>query len=111
LLTIVCHASIIGQQPDQREARFTERLRAREPSRERSVSRTNAVPSSKPLTEGIEHEFQALGRELEPIFGKRIWAVFHMPKCTEANVRKAYEICKNRGKISYAYFRGVIRNL
>jgi hypothetical protein len=26
---------------------------------------------------GIEHEFQALGRELEPIFGKRIWAVFH----------------------------------
>src|SRR5215204_6337676 len=60
---------------------------------------------------GIEHEFQALGRELEPIFGKRIWAVFHIPKCTGANVRKAYEICKNLGKISYAYFRGVIRNL
>lgn len=59
----------------------------------------------------IEHEFQQLGKELEPIFGKRIWAVFHMPKCTEANVRRAYEICKKRGKVSYDYFRGVLRNL
>jgi hypothetical protein len=60
---------------------------------------------------GIEHEFQQLGKELEPIFGKRIWAVFHMPKGTEANVRRAYEICKQRGKTSYAYFCGVLRNL
>jgi hypothetical protein len=60
---------------------------------------------------GIEHEFQALGKELEPIFGKRIWAVFHTPKGTEANVRRAYEICKKRGKVKYDYFRGVLRNL
>ena len=60
---------------------------------------------------GIEHEFQQLGKELEPIFGKRIWAVFHTPKGTEANVRRAYEICKKRGKISYEYFRGVLRKL
>jgi hypothetical protein len=60
---------------------------------------------------GIEHEFQQLGKELEPIFGKRIWAVFHTPKGTEANVRRAYEICKKRGKVKYDYFRGVLRNL
>jgi DNA replication protein DnaD len=60
---------------------------------------------------GIEHEFQAIGKELEPIFGKRIWAVFHTPKGTEANVRRAYEICKKRGKVSYDYFRGVLKNL
>ena len=60
---------------------------------------------------GIEHEFQQLGKELEPIFGKRIWAVFHTVKGTEANVRRVYEICKKRGKVSYDYFRGVLRKL
>jgi hypothetical protein len=60
---------------------------------------------------GIDHEFQQLGKELEPIFGKRIWAVFHTPNGTEANVRQAYEICKKRGKVKYDYFRGVLKNL
>jgi hypothetical protein len=60
---------------------------------------------------GIEHEFQQLGKELEPIFGKRIWADFHRAGVTEAKIRRAYEICKERGKLSYAYFRGVLKNL
>ena len=56
---------------------------------------------------GIEHEFQALGRELEPIYGKRIWAVFTLPKGTEANVRRAHEICQRRKKAgNFAYFFG-----
>lgn len=61
---------------------------------------------------GVEHEFQQLGKELEPIYGKRIWAVFHQPKGTEANVRRAAEICRERGKGgNFAYFMGVLRNL
>jgi hypothetical protein len=60
---------------------------------------------------GIDYEFQQLGRELEPIFGKRIWAMFHEPKGTEANVRRAYDICKQRGIVTFAYFRGVLKRL
>ena len=60
---------------------------------------------------GVEHEFQAVGKGLEPIFGKRIWADFHRAGITEAKVRQAFNICKKRGKIDYAYFRGVIKRL
>lgn len=61
---------------------------------------------------GIEHEFQQLGRELEPIYGKRIWAVFHTPRGTEANVRRAAEICRQRGKAgNFGYLIGVLRRL
>ncbi len=56
------------------------------------------------MPESIEHEFQQLGRELEPVYGKRIWAVFHEPKGTEANVRRAAEICRERKKVgNFAY--------
>jgi hypothetical protein len=60
---------------------------------------------------GVDHEFQAIGRELEPIFGKRIWADFHRAGYTEAKIRQAFEICKKRGKIRYDYFRGILKKL
>ena len=59
----------------------------------------------------IEHEFQQLGRELEPIFGTRIWADFHRAGTIEAKGRRAYEICKKREMVKYPLFRGVLRNL
>jgi hypothetical protein len=60
---------------------------------------------------GVEHEFQAIGKELEPVFGKRIWADFHRAGITEAKVKQAFEICKKRGKIRYDYFRGILKKL
>ena len=57
---------------------------------------------------GIDHEFQKIGKELEPIFGKRIWADFHRSGYTEAKIKAAFEICKKRGKIKYDYFRACL---
>ena len=59
----------------------------------------------------IEYDFQEIGVELEPIFGKRIWADFHRAGYTEAKIKQAFEICKKRGKIKYEYFRGVLKRL
>jgi hypothetical protein len=60
----------------------------------------------------IEHEFQKVGKELKPIYGKRIWADFHRKGCTEAKIRRAHEICVKRKKSgNYPYFRGVLRSL
>jgi hypothetical protein len=59
----------------------------------------------------IEHDFQEIGVELEPIFGKRIWADFHRAGYTEAKIRQAFEICKKRGKIKYDYFRSILKRL
>lgn len=58
-----------------------------------------------------EHEFQELGVELEPIYGRGIWPVFYRPDATEYKIRTAHEIAKKRGITKLNYLIGVIKRL
>ena len=59
----------------------------------------------------IDYEFQALGVELQPIYGKVIWTLFHKKGMTEAKIRDAAHIAKNRGKETFPYLVGIIKKL
>lgn len=59
----------------------------------------------------IKYEYQVLGQELSPIYGKAIWSLFYKPFVTEYKVRKAHEIARKRGIISYAYLVGIVKRL
>lgn len=59
----------------------------------------------------VDYEFQALGLELEPIYGKLVWTLFHKKNVTEDVVRRAHEIAKKRNIQKYAYLLGIIKKL
>lgn len=56
-------------------------------------------------------EYQELCVELEPIYGKRIWTIPHMPNFTEYKIRKAHEIAKNKGVLTINYLIGILKKL
>ena len=59
----------------------------------------------------IDYEFQALGVELQPIYGKVIWTLFHKKGMTEAKIRDAAKIAKSRGKENFPYLIGILKKL
>jgi len=56
-------------------------------------------------------EFQELGEQLQPIYGKAIWSIFYQPYATEYKVREAHKIAQQRGITKLAYLIGIIRKL
>lgn len=58
-----------------------------------------------------KYEFQELGSELTPIYGKAVWSLFYKPWVTEYKVRKAHEIAQQKGIKSFAYLVGIIKKL
>lgn len=65
------------------------------------------------LFKGSKHdyEFQELGSELEPIYGKGIWALFYKDGFTEHKIREAHKIAEKRGVRELRYLIGIIKKL
>lgn len=59
----------------------------------------------------IEFEFQELCLEMEKIYGKLVWTLPYKRGFTEKRIRKAHEICKNKGKEGFPYLMGVLNKL
>lgn len=59
----------------------------------------------------IQFEFQELGKELQPIYGKGIWALFYKVGFTEFKIRKAHEIARKKGINTVGYLIGIIKKL
>jgi len=59
----------------------------------------------------IDFEFQELGLELEPFYGKVIWSLFHKVGMTEQKIRDAHKIAEKRGVTKFPYLLGIIKNL
>lgn len=57
----------------------------------------------------IDYEFQQMGIELEPFYGKVIWSLFY--KYPLEKIRDAHKVCVERGVMKLAYLIGVIKNL
>ena len=59
----------------------------------------------------VAYEFQALGLELQPIYGKAIWSLFYKQGFTESKIRRAAEIAKKRNIQTIGYLIGIIKKL
>ena len=59
----------------------------------------------------IQFEFQEIGKQLEPFYGKLIWTLFYKPGFTEFKIRKAHEIAQERGIKDIKYLIGIIKKL
>jgi len=57
------------------------------------------------------YEFQDLGSELQPIYGKGVWGLFTKVGVTENKVRDAHKICRERGITTLGYLIGVLKRL
>lgn len=57
----------------------------------------------------ISYEFQQIGLELEPVYGKVIWALFY--KYHIDKIKDAVKIARQRGKETYPYLVGIIKKL
>lgn len=68
-------------------------------------------PEKPVKTQRIDFEFQALGVELEPFYGKAIWPLFYKKGFTEVKIREAHEIAKKRGITKLPYLIGIIKKL
>ncbi len=58
-----------------------------------------------------EFEFQEVGVELEPYYGKLIWTVFYRADATERRVREAHKVCLKKKIFNIAYLIGVMKRL
>lgn len=58
-----------------------------------------------------EYEYQELCTELQPIYGKGIWALVHQAGVTEYKLREAHKIAVKRGITTLGYLRGIIKKL
>ncbi len=65
----------------------------------------------KPKKDKVQFEFQELGKELEPIYGKVVWSLFYKPGFTEFKIKKAHEIASSRNITKLSYLIGIIRKL
>lgn len=63
------------------------------------------------ITPKVKYEFQALGIELEPFYGKKVWALFYRSNLTEEKIRKAHDIALKRGIIKYPYLIGILNKI
>jgi len=59
----------------------------------------------------VEYEFQELGLELQKVYGRAIWPLFHRKGFTEDKIRRAAVIAKGRGKENLPYLIGIIKKL
>ena len=59
----------------------------------------------------FDFEFQQLGVELEPIYGKGVWTLPYKPNFTEYKIREAHRICQQRGITTLGYLIGVVNKL
>lgn len=59
----------------------------------------------------VQFEFQELGMELQPIYGKAIWTLFYRPNFTEFKIRKAHAIAQEKGINTIGYLIGIIKKL
>ncbi len=59
----------------------------------------------------VDYEFQSLGIELQPFYGRKIWSLFHKAGMTENKIREAHDIAVKRKKVSYGYLIGVLKRL
>lgn len=57
----------------------------------------------------IDYEFQQLGIELEPLYGKAIWAMFY--KWPLVKIKDAHKVCVNKGITKIPFLIGVMKNL
>lgn len=57
----------------------------------------------------VDFEFQQIGIELEPFYGKVIWSLFY--KYPLVKIRDAHKVCVERGIITVKYLIGVMKNL
>lgn len=58
----------------------------------------------------VKYEFQEIGKELQPIYGKLIWTLFYKPGFTEFKIREAHKIAQRRKITSIRYLIGIINN-
>lgn len=65
----------------------------------------------QPKNDKVKFEFQEIGKELEPIYGKGIWSIFYKPYATEFKIRKAHEIATKRKILTLAYLIGILKKL
>lgn len=56
-------------------------------------------------------EYQELCEELEPIYGRLVWTLPSKVFFTEYKLRKANDICKKNGILTFKYLCGVLRKL
>ena len=59
--------------------------------------------------EKVEYEFQDLGIALQPIYGKRIWAIFY--KYSLPKIRDAVKIAERNNKQTFPYLIGILKKL
>lgn len=65
-----------------------------------------------PTNPKVKHEFQELGLELEPFYGKLIWTLFYKPWATEFKIRQAHERnLKGKRVFELKYLIGIIKKL
>lgn len=70
-----------------------------------------SAPAQELKKSKVQYEFQELGLELEPIYGKVIWSLFYKKGFTEFKIRKAHEIAQRRNITKVAYLIGIIKKL
>ncbi len=74
-----------------------------------SISQYLSLPIEKESK--FNYEFQELGVLLQPIYGKRIWGLFHKVGYTEWKIKEAHRIATERGITSFGYLVGIIKRL
>ena len=57
----------------------------------------------------INFEFQQLGLEMQPLYGKLIWTLFYTYNLEK--IKDADKICRQKGITSLPYLVGVIKRL
>lgn len=74
-----------------------------------SISEVLHVP--KPVESKFKYEFQQLGVELEPIYGRGIWHLFYRRGFTEYRIRQAHEICQKKNILTLGFLIGVVKKM
>lgn len=67
------------------------------------------VYSPKKSEKKIDFEFQQLGIELEPLYGKAIWPMFY--KWPLVKIKDAHKVCMSRGITKIPFLIGVMKKL
>ena len=60
-------------------------------------------------TKKVDFEFQQVGIELEPLYGKGIWQMFH--KYSLVKIKDAHKVCVKKGITKISFLVGVIKRL
>lgn len=56
-------------------------------------------------------EYQELAEELQKVYGRAIWSLFHKVGFTEHKIKKAHEIAVQKGITKLPYLIGIIKRL